>query len=675
MSGPTREVVGACSLDCPDACAWVVTVDDDGKAIKLRARKDHPYTRGQLCKKVNPWLDYAADPSRLTTPLRRTGPKGTASFAAVSWDDAIDEMATRFTEIIDRVGGAAIWPYMGTGSMGWIQGLNGPHRVFTRMGASDHNLSICSVAGREGINLTVGDGAWLDPEDLINSGLIVLWGTNTVVTNSHVWLIVEDARRRGTPVVAIDPIRTRTAAAADLHLAPRPGTDAALALGLCRRLVELGGHDSTFLADRTLGADAFIESIGHWTGAEVERVTGIPERELDDLAERIIAAPPLAVRVGHGVQRHAGGGQAMRAISCVPAVTGAYGQPGGGALYSSSGTYKGYNVERSRRPSLGTRPRTLTMTRLGHHLLTTDDPRVEALVIFAANPLVSNPGLAGVREGLSRDDLFTVVIDLYPTETTAYADLVLPSTMQHEQTEIIDAYNHRYLQWNEPAVAPPGSCLPHSEIWRRLAAAMGYDDPELFATDEQLAADLLDSDDLRRAGITLERLREAGYLPLPARAEPAVRAFSTPSGRFEFTSNTAAARGLSELPHHLGPHDPPALAVGELALVAPASEWYVNSTFVGTARTMARAERPVVRLHPDDASARDLAEGDAVIVENDRGSFDATITVSDDVAVGVAASAKGWWGQGLNDTVVERDADMGGGAVFHDNAVQIRRRE
>lgn len=663
-----REVHGACSLDCPDACAWTVTVDDGGQAVKLRGRKDHPYTRGQLCRKVNPWLSYATDPSRLTTPLRRVGTKGDARFEPISWDSAIGEMAERFGEIIDRVGGAAIWPYVGTGSMGWIQGLNAPHRIWRRMGASDHNLSICSVAGREGINLTVGEGAWLDPEDLGHAGLIVLWGTNTMVTNSHLWLIVEEARRAGREVVVVDPIRTRTADAADVHLALRPGTDAALALGLCRRIVELGGHDEEFLAERTLGADAFLASLGGWTAEAVAAETGITVDQIDDLAHRIIAAPPVAVRIGHGIQRHAGGGQAMRAVSCVPAITGAYGHRGGGSLYSSSGTHKGYNLERSRRPTLGSKPRTLTMTRLAHHLLETDDPRVEALVISAANPMVSNPGLTGVREGLSRHDLFTVVIDLYPTATTAYADLVLPSTMQHEQYEIIDAYNHRHLQWNEPAVAPPGACLPHSEIFRRLAAAMGYDDPELFATDEELATDLLDSDELRAAGISLDALRRAGFLPLPRRADPRHRTFPTPSGRFEFTSEEAARRGLGMLPHHRPPRE--ANTTG-LALLSPAHAGQVNSTFGGTERVRARATPPPVLLHPADASARGIGAGDRVRVSNGRGSFEALADVSDAARPGVVVSEKGHWESPLNETVAERDADMGGGAVFHDNAVEV----
>ncbi|MFT5530695.1 MAG: anaerobic selenocysteine-containing dehydrogenase [Candidatus Poriferisodalaceae bacterium] len=667
-----KEVFGSCPLDCPDACSWVVTVDNAGQAVKLRGRKEHPYTQGQLCTKVNPWLEYAADPSRLTTPLRRSGPKGAGEFEPITWDEAISEMAERFTSIIERSGSAAIWPYAGTGNLGWLQGSNGPGRVWTRMGASAHNLSICSVAGREGMRFAAGTGAWLDPEDFTEAGLIILWGTNTVITNSHLWLIIKQARERGTEVIVVDPLRTRTAKAADAHLAPRVGTDGALALGLCSAIVELGGHDTAFLQNRTLGWEAFEESIAQWTPEAVEHETGIRPEQLDGLARKIIAAPPLAIRAGHGLQRHGGGGQAMRTIACIPAIVGAYDKAGGGSLYSSTGNLdKPYNVAKSRRPELGERPRTLVMTNLGEHLNETDDPRVEALVIHGANPMVSNPGRPLVRQGLERDDLFTVVIDIYPTETAAYADLVLPSTMQHEQFEVNDAYNHRYLHWNEPAVEPVGDCLPHTEIFRRLAAAMGYDEPELQASDEELIADMLDSDALRDAGITMESLRENGYASMPGYGPPSQRPFLTPSGRFEFTSTAADATGHGLLPYFHPPNEATSLDDGQLALVAPASEFHINSTFAGTSRTTSRRAQPTLTMNPSDAADRGIVHGNRVTIGNERGAFDAEVTLSDDVPRGVVATTKGWWGRGVNDTVAEKEADMGGGATFHDNAVTV----
>ncbi|MDG2113027.1 MAG: molybdopterin-dependent oxidoreductase, partial [Actinomycetota bacterium] len=359
--------------------------------------------------------------------------------------------------------------------------------------------------------------------------------------------------------------------------------------------------------------------------------------------------------------------------SCLPAVTGAYDEPGGGSLYSSTATKKGYNLARARRPELGARPRTLVMTQLGHNLTSLDDPPVEALVIWGANPVVSNPQVELVRQGLSRTDLFTVAIDIYPTETTAYADLVLPSAMQHEQIELNDAYNHRYLHWNESAVEPPGDCLPHTEIFRRLAAAMGYDEPELYATDEELAADLLDSDVMRSAGLTVDELRRTGYgrLPEPLLPRPG-DPFPTPSGRFEFVSETAEADGHGRLPNYRPPLEADAGPDGTFALLATASPFHVNSTFAGTQHTTGRTSTPPVQLNPVDAAAIGVGEGDMAQIENDRGSFTAVVTISDCVNPGVAATTKGWWRRGLNNTVAERDADMGRGATFHDNRVAIR---
>ena len=670
-AGVDRIVVGSCPLDCPDTCSWHIGVDEHGRAVSIRGNPDHPFTRGGLCPKVNPWLDFAADPDRLTTPLRRIGAKGEARFEPIGWDEALAEMAERLSTVIERWGGAAVWPFVGTGNLGWLQGLNGSGRLWRRMGASGHHMSICSVAGREGINLSVGAGDWLDAEDLARAGLVVVWGSNTLVTNRHLWPFIDQARTAGAPVVVIDPIRTRTAARADVHLAPRPGTDGALAMGLCAELVRRGAHDERFLRRRALGWDEFRRSLADWSLDRAAEVTGLTAAELSSLVDLIERHRPLALRIGHGLQRHAAGGQAMRTVACVPAVVGAYDQPGGGSLYSSSGTPKGWNLNRHRRPALGDPPRTLVHTNLGRNLLECHDPPVEALVVWCANPAVSNPQLALVRQGLRRDDLFTVVIDLYPTETAAYADLVLPSAMQHEQIEINDSYNHRHLHWNEPAVPPPGDALPHTEIFRRLASAMGYGEPELQATDLELAADLLSSDEFAAAGIDVTRLRERGFLPLPERPAPAQRPFPTPSRRFEFVSDTAEGRGLDRLPSYRPPLE--ANRADRLSLVAAAGDDHVNSTFAGTGRIRSRSAPPTVHLHPDDAARRGLTDGMRITVGNERGAFHAVLHVTEATRPGVVASSKGWWGQGVNETTLEHDADMGAGAIFHDNAVDVER--
>ena len=673
-----REVIGSCPLDCPDACSWVVSVDEDGRARKLRGNPNHPFTRGGLCAKVNPWLENAADPARLTEPLRRVGPKGSSRFEPISWDDAIGEMAARFHAIIERSGGAAIWPFAGTGNLGWLQGCNGPDRVWTRMGAAAHHLSICSVSGKAGFSYTTGTGAGLDPEAIVDAGVVVIWASNTLVTNRHLWPFVEAARQRGAKLVVVDPMRTRTAKQADIHVAPQPGTDGALALGVMAAIVDQGGADPDFLANKTLGSEEFLSSLTPWTLERTALVCGVTEAEVEALAAAIVSAPPLAMRIGHGIQRQASGGQAMRIVSCIPAIVGSYGVAGGGALYSATGTPNGFNQAKSKRAELGRRPRTLTMTNLGYNLTELDDPPVDALVVYGANPMVSNPQTGLVQRGLEREDLFTVVIDIYPTETAAYADLVLPSTMQHEQLEINDSYNHVYVNWNEPAVAPPGQCLPHTEMFRRLAAAMGYHERELFASDEELAADLLDSDEWRAAGVSVDSLRSAGFARRPSARPflPFGAGFPTPSGLFEFTSERAEQDGHGLLPNYRPPAEA-ARAQGRaqagqpmtLALVAAASDLYVNSVFAGTELTASKATAPPVILHPEDAECLGIASGATVTVANHRGSFSATVAISDSVRRGVAHCTKGWWQQGINRTVAERDSDMASGATFHDNRV------
>lgn len=664
-------MTGACPLDCPDTCSWIVTVNAEGTATRLRGNPDHPYTQGGLCPKVVPWLDYASDPSRLLQPLRRTGAKGAGHFEEISWDDALGQIADRFQTDLDRWGGDAIWPFVGTGNLGWIQGSSGPTRLWRRMGAAEHHLSICTVTGRAGIGLTVGHGAWLDPEDFARAGAIVVWGSNTLVANRHLWTFIQQARENGAPLIVVDPIRTRTAQHADVHLAPRPGSDGALALGLCRAIVDLGGADEQFLTERTQGWPEFRASLADWDIERTATECGLAVEDIDRVARLLVEHSPLALRIGQGTQRQSNGGQAMRTVTCLAAVTGAFGHPGGGTLYSSTKTPKGYNLDAHHPVDLGQRGRRLVMTNLGRHLLDETDPPVSSLFVWAANPVVSNPDTNRVRAGLSRDDLFTVVVDIHHTETTAYADIVLPSTMQHEQYELNDAYNHCYLNWNEPAVEAPGACLPHTEIWRRLAAAMGYSEPELFADDMTLMAELLDSPDLQDAGVTLETLRRDGFARLPRLEQPDTRAFSTPSGRFEFTSAAAEAAGLGRLPEYRPALEATRPPPGMLALLATASDQHVNSTFAGTERVRSRGEAPPVLLHPRDASERSIADGDRVRVHNERGDFTAMVVVSSDARPGVIASSKGWWNHGINNTVAEREADLDQGPVFHDNAVYV----
>ena len=676
---PDDHVVrGGCPLDCPDTCAWEVTVRD-GQAIALRGAKDHPYTLGSLCVKTSGYLDHMRAPDRLLHPLRRVGAKGEGRFERITWDDAIGEIGARLTEIIDRHGAEAIWPYTGTGNEGFLQGMPG-ERLWNALGTTIHDGNICARAGSAGIEYLMGSRFGLDPAECRRAGLILLWGTNPLTSHNHVWRFVTQARANGARVVAIDPVRTESAARSDEHLALVPGTDAALALGLLNVVIGLGAEDRAYLTANTLGWDEYRARIEAFPPERAAAITGVPAETIRALGERLATTRPTAILTKMGLQRHAGGGQALRTIMTIPAVTGDWALPGGGAAYSTGDYFRG-NVDALTRSDLRRAPaRSLEMSRLGAHLLETDPP-VRALLVLAANPMASNPDQARVRQGLARDDLFTVVADHFQTDTADYADIVLPATMQPEHMDLLNAYGHTHLIWNEPAVAPAGECLTGTEFARRRARAMGRTEPELFASDEELARSLLDTDDPSLAGVTLERLRAEGWVrlgyPDPLVAYP--RGFGTPSGQIEFRSERAAADGLDPLPGWTpaAEVDDAALAARyPLTLISAASPWFVNSTFANKPDLARRAGPTRVVLHPADAAARGLAEGDAAVVRNDRGSFQARVAVDDAVHTGVALSPKGRWpklepgGATTNATTSDRLSDMGG-AVFHDNRVEV----
>jgi anaerobic selenocysteine-containing dehydrogenase len=707
MSEPGRfeDVVGACALDCPDGCSWVVTVDRTldpergGRAVRLRGNAEHPFTRGGLCAKVNPYLEYASAPGRLLHPLRRTGPKGSGEFERIGWDDALTEIAGQLRAAVDEHGGESIWPYAGTGTLGFLQGCDADGaRLFHALGASRHYADICSKAGTAGMSYTTGSPWGMDPEDLAHSRLIILWGTNTLTTNLHLWPFVTAGRERGAELVVVDPVRTRTADRADRHIAPRPGTDAALALGLMAELVRIGAADEEYLAAHALGWEAFRDEVlTEWSVARAADVCGLDPEDVAWLAGRIAASRPTGIRCLMGMQRHGGGGAALRALSCLPAVTGDYGRHGGGLCYSTGRAYPIDTAAISRPDLQPAGPtRHLAMARLGRELLERTDPPVRALVMWAANPMVSNPDTGLTRAGLSRDDLFTVVVDHVLTDTARYADVVLPGTTQLEHNDLHNSYSHLYLNWNAPAVAPPGECLSHTEIFRRLASALGLTEPALFASDDELAEAGLSTAHPAMDGVTLAALKKQGWVRMswPTPALPFAEGFPTASGRFEFSSERGAADGAGRFPGYTPAHvvgrpapepsrpgaaDPaaghPAAVDSELELISAANHYLVNSTF-GTGPRAARAGAPRVTLHPDDAAVRGIADGDEVELANLVGAFTATAVVSDAVRRGVAATTKGIWPgagtAGVNAVTADRVTDLGAGATFHDTRVTVR---
>jgi anaerobic selenocysteine-containing dehydrogenase len=673
-----REIVGACPLDCPDTCSWVVTVRD-GVAVKVRGNPGHPFTAGALCAKVNGYAEHTRAPDRLLHPLRRVGRKGEGRFERISLDEALDEVAARLSEVVERYGGEAIWPYQGTGTLGYLQGCEGRAgaRLWNVLGASRHQLTICSIAGRVGSTYTTGSAAGMDPETFVDSRLILLWGTNTLTSGHHIWKYIQAARDAGAHIVAIDPIRTRTAERADEHLAPLPGTDAALALGLLWVVVDLGAEDRDYIREHTVGWEGFRERILDFPPDRVAAITGLEAEQIVALGRRLATTRPTAIRATMGLQRHAGGGMAVRTLATIPGVTGDWGRPGGGMVYSTSGYFGGNVAALCRDDLLERRVRALAMTRLGEGLLEVDDPPVKALVVYGANPAASTPDSGKVRRGLEREDLFTVVMEQFATDTADYADIVLPATMQTEHLDVHEGYGHMYLMLNAPAVEPPGECLPTTETFRQIARRMGLEEPSLYDSDEQLLDALLDSDHPSLVGIDAERLYREGWVRL-SYPQPFVAfadGFPTPSGKLEFHSDAAQRDGFDPLPAYTPPREAANADGHGLALVAPASHYFLNTIFANDERARRRAGGPRIRVHPDDAAARGLVDGALARVHNARGEFIATVEITDAVRPGVAASTKGHWvkhvGANANATVPERDADMGSGAVFHDNRVDV----
>jgi anaerobic selenocysteine-containing dehydrogenase len=632
----------------------------------MRGNPDHPYTRGALCVKVNRYLEHTRADDRILHPMRRTGPKGSGQFERITWDEALDEISARLRTIVDEHGGEAIWPYLGTGSLGYLQGCEGVagRRFWNALGASKHFLNICSAAGSSGVFRTNGTAGGMDPENFAQAKLILLWGTNTLTSGHHLWKFIQDARADGAYVVAIDPIRTRTADQADQHLPIRPGTDAALALGLLNVVLAENAQDEEFLAEHTEGWAEFREEILSHPVERVAEITGIPAADIHSLGIRLAHTRPTAIRATMGIQRHAGGGTAMRTISAIPGVTGDWRHPGGGVAYSTSG-HVHLNID-TREDLLAKPVRTRVMTKLASQL---DD--VKCLWVYAANPLGSTPDANAIKRQLAREDLFTVVMEQFPTDTVDYADIVLPATMQTEHPDLHAGYGHMYLLWNEPATSPPGECLSTTETFRRLAAHMGMTEPSLFDSDLELAESLLSSEHPSLAGITLDRLRKEGWVRMnyPTPFAPFAEGFPTPTGRLRFPR-----AGKAYVPSHTSVAS---RSTYPLALVTPASHTFLNTIFANNPELRRRAKEPSVLVNPADAAARGLVGGQRVRVHNEGGEFLADVEISDRVAPGVVATPKGRWpklspgGANANAVVAERDGDMGMGPAFHDNLVEV----
>ncbi len=713
----TNYIRGACPHDCPDTCATVTEVRN-GQAVRFFAEQDHPFTQGWLCAKVRPYLERVYHPDRLLYPLRRVGPKGSGQWARVSWDEAITEITTRWKEIIARYGAAAILPYSYSGTLGLLQLSICNTRLWNRMGASGLQRSICGAAAEAAVEATLGARWAPDPADVLESRLIIIWGHNPASTSPHFMPLLRQAQKNGAYVVVIDPRRTLTARSANEHIQPRPATDSALALGLMNVLFAEGLADESWLEANTIGWRDLRERAAAYPPERVATITDIPAETIKALARRYGTTTPALLKFADGVQRHGNGGQTARALTCLPVVVGQVGVRGGGLFYTTSGYVKWDSEAVGHASACPPPPRTVNMNRIGAALTgEITPPPIQALYIFCANPATSAPNASLIIKGLQREDLFTVVHELFMTDTAQYADIVLPATSQLEHIDLHKAYGHRNLQYNHAAISPLGEAKSNWDVMRLLAAGMGYHEPWLQQSAEEAIAEVLDATRAQNPlleGITLKRLQDEGTVALrfpPERHVPfADLHFPTPSGKIELRCEALAQQGLDPLPNYVPPAEfqrsPQDLTDGAfragnasqetsleargaeihspahkmpLILISGAAHHFVSSSLANIPSLLVKEGTPFIEINPLDATARGIASGDEVIVENTRGWCRLRAVVTNNVPPGVAAAPKGRWGQfaseghNINWTTSDALADLAGQSTFHSNLVEIRR--
>nr|WP_220809301.1 molybdopterin oxidoreductase family protein [Noviherbaspirillum aridicola] len=686
---PISTVRATCPHDCPDTCALLVTVED-GVATQVRGDPDHPTTAGVLCTKVSRYTERTYHKDRVLHPMKRVGRKGEGRFERISWDEALDTIAARLREIAAR-DPQAILPYSYAGTMGLVQGESMAARFFHKLGASLLDRTICASAGGAGYKYTIGSRIGTDLEQFQNAKLILIWGGNPIASNLHFWMRAQEAKRRGAKLIAIDPYRSLSAEKCHQHVALLPGTDAALALGMMHVLVRDGLLDTDYIARHTIGFDRLAERVAEWTPERTAEACGIMPAEVEQLGreygETAKRGEAVAIRVNYGLQRVRGGGMAVRNIACLPALVGAWRHAAGGIQLSSSDGFPKNNAALQRPDLLPNRPRTINMSTIGDDLLRESTPafgtRIEAVVVYNANPVAVAPESPKVAQGFAREDLFTVVLEHFQTDTADYADIVLPATTQLEHVDVHSAYGHNYMMANNAAVAPLGEARPNTEIFRLLAARMGFADTCFNESDDEIAAQAFRRDDPRAVQVDWESLKRKGWQKLNLPAAPfAEGGFATPSGKCEFYSERMLADGLDPLPTWIPPYESVASAPDlakkyPLAMISPPARNFLNSTFVNVQSLRDTEGEPHLDMHPSDAAERGIADGSMVRIFNDRGSFVARARVTDRARQGLVVGLSIWWkkfasdGRNANEVTSQRLTDMGNAPTFYDVLVQV----
>jgi anaerobic selenocysteine-containing dehydrogenase len=669
-------VRGACPHDCPDTCALLTTVEN-GVATKVQGNPAHALTDGVLCTKVARYPERTYHPERLLTPLKRSGPKGSGQFVPVGWDEALDDIAQRLQAIAAR-DPQAIVPYSYAGTMGKVQGEAMAARFWHKLGASKLDRTICASAGAEALVQTYGNKVGMKVQHFAQSRLVLIWGSNSIGSNLHFWRIAQEAKRQGAKLVCIDPRKSETADKCHEHIALLPGTDAALALAMMHELIVNHWLDQDYIDQHTLGWPALRERALLWPPERAAKVCGIEAEQIRTLARDYGTTQPAAIRLNYGMQRVRGGGNAVRAIACLPALIGAWRHPAGGLLLSSSGhsPIKGAALERP--DLLGTRrPRTINMSTIGDDLLRPASadfgPQIEALVVYNSNPVAVAPESPKVVQGFLREDLFTVVLEHFLTDTADHADYVLPATTQLEHWDIHTSYGHTDVLLNRPAITPVGQARTNTDVFRALAQRMGFTDPCFADSDQDLCRSALGDD------AQFEVLLAQGFVSLNLPDAPfANGGFPSPSGKCEFFSQRLADMGQDGLPDHLPNYEVPGSDPRyPLAMISPPARNFLNSSFVNVKSLRDIEGEPLLEMHPQDAVARGIANGALVRVFNDRGSYQCKVRVSERARPGVVNGLGVWWrklgqdGSNVNEVTSQRLTDMGRAPVFYDCLVQV----
>lgn len=675
-----------CPLDCPDTCGLLLH-KEDGKIVKVNGNPDHPITQGAICNKVRNMTERVYHPDRILYPMKRVGAKGEGLFTRITWEEAIEEISSRFKQLIAEYGSESIMPYSFYGNMGVLSVDGMDRRFFNRLGSTKLDQGICNAAGNAGWKSTMGFMAGTSPEEAKEAKLFIVWGQNTVSTNMHMFTLIEKARKEGAKLIVIDVHKNRTGQRADWFIPLHPGTDSALALGMMNVLFDRELVDEHFMQQYTLGHEELREHVKQYTPEYVSRITGVAEDDIIKLAVMYGETTPTYIHLGNGLQHHDNGGMNIRTISCLPAITGQWLVRGGGAS-KSNGDYAKMNMAALHRPDLRPNPnaRTVSMNQLGEVLLSLDPP-IKAMYVYCSNPAVVAPDTLRVEQGLQREDLFTVVHELFMTDTAKFADILLPSTSTFENTDLYKSYWHHFIQIQEPVIAPMGESKSNMEVFQLLAAAMGYTEEAFQDTEEDMIRQALNNpDNPYLDSVTYEALIQHEPVQLNMEHQQHfLERLPTPSGKIELVSERLATAGLPSLPTYIpliegfdGEHRPGQDDPYPLMFISPPNHNFLNSTFANVGKLAKIEKVPTLQIHPLDAEQRGIEDGTEVKVWNDRGSFSVTASVTDKMLPGTVVSQGLWWEAGggrqrANALTPDRLADMNGGATFFSTVVEVKR--